>query len=71
MTNVTDGRKKHVFKFKGSVIRFGKVIDTYQAATYAISERKAKANLLARYKEEHNMALNTALDLVGKFEMEG
>lgn len=60
------------FTYEGPVLDgFGHMIErNWHAQTLANSQRKARSNLMYRYKKENNMALHCRIDLPGKFSFE-
>lgn len=64
--------EKYCFTYCGPVLNnFGTVIDTcWKAETYAVTEKKAKSNLMFRYKQERNMIPNVKITLPNKLRKE-
>lgn len=58
------------YSYRGPVMEFDRcVADHWEGSTYAVSEKKARANLIFRYKQEHYLVLNTKISLPGKIIM--
>ena len=56
--------------YNGPVIEFEKCIaNHWEASTYAISEKKARNNLIFRFKQETHRAPYTKISLPGKINM--
>lgn len=56
--------------YSGPVKEFDYIISNkWEAETYAVSEKKARANLIYRYKREHGKAQATKITLPGKLVM--
>lgn len=62
---------KKLYKYEGAVTSFGSVIDHWEGRTQAESESKAKANLMFQYKRnpDHNLTINSKIELPGKLEV--
>lgn len=60
--------RKHIFTYSSSVTDgFGREIThRWEADTIAISEKKARANLIYRFKKEHGLANTAKIILPGK-----
>lgn len=58
------------FAYDGPVLEFDKcVANRWQASTYAPSDKKARSNLVYRFKKENNRAPNAKISLPGKIVM--
>jgi hypothetical protein len=57
--------KQNIYSYNGPVMMFGRVIDHWTGETMAVSERKAKSNLIFRYKKEKGYAMNSKISLPG------
>ena len=44
----------------------GPVMEWVKSTTYAVSEKKARSNLVYRFKKQHNRLPNTRITLPGK-----
>lgn len=56
--------------YNGPVMEFEKCIaDHWEASTYAISEKKARSNLIFRFKKETSRMPYTKIALPGKITM--
>lgn len=59
-------KAKKPFSYEGPVLYLGNVIQRYWcAATYAVSDKKARSNLVYQYKVEHGLPINASIDLPG------
>lgn len=57
----------HLYSYDGPVKEFDDIISNrWQATTYAISEKKARSNLVYRYKREHGKTPSALIKLPGK-----
>lgn len=55
------------YTYKGPVMEFDRcVANTWEASTYAVSESKARSNLIYRFKKATNRLPNTKITLPGK-----
>ena len=55
------------YKYEGPVMMFDKVVShNWADETYAISEKKARVNLMYRYNKEHKQIPSTKISLPGK-----
>jgi hypothetical protein len=55
------------YTYDGPVTEFDKEISfRWQGSTYAMSETKAKSNLIYQFKKKYNRAPNTKINLPGK-----
>lgn len=59
-----------VYRYKGPVTQFGKIKENeWEGKTQATSEKKAKSNLMFRYKNKNGLALNAKIELPGELEI--
>ena len=59
-------KTKKTFAFVGAVVCDGIAIERgYKAETWAVSAKKALANLIYRYRTEHDIPKSKKLELVG------
>ena len=60
------------YTYEGPVVEDGMYYHTYRwrASTLAVSEKKARANLVYRYKKEHNIFQGVGITLPGKLVVE-
>ena len=59
-------KMKQPYTYEGSVLYLGKVIQqNWYATTYAVSDKKARSNLIYKYKIEHELPMNALIDLPG------
>lgn len=57
----------NLYSYDGPVKEFDDIISSrWQATTYAVSEKKARSNLVYRYKKEHKKTPNAMIKLTGK-----
>ena len=57
----------HQYIYEGPVTVFGRCINNYwYGFTYAVSERKARANLEYQYKKQTGKSPNAKVELPGK-----
>lgn len=57
----------HRYTYDGPVTEFGKCIESHwKAATYAVSESKARSNLAYQFKMEYGKTRNSKISLPGK-----
>ena len=55
------------YLYDGPVMMFDRCIsDHWQGCTYAVSEKKAKSNLIYQFKKSNNRMPNTKVSLPGK-----
>ena len=55
-----------LYSYEGPVMQFDKCIQGWWSAkTWAISKKKARANLLYRYKNDHGYSKTAAIELPG------
>ena len=60
------------YRYRGPVKEFDNIINSrWDATTYAVTEAKAKSNLVYRYKREHGKAADCKITLPGKIELIG
>lgn len=60
---------RYVYNYRGPVLKYDELIDHWwEAETTAESAKKARSNLIYRYKKEHDMASNIKISLPGKLE---
>lgn len=60
------------YSYNGPVMEFDRCIaDRWKGETVAVSEKKAKANLIFRYKQENGKATNARISLPGKLTVVG
>lgn len=60
------------YRYCGPVKEFDDIINSrWDATTYAVTEAKAKSNLVYRYKREHGKAADCKITLPGKLETIG
>lgn len=58
------------YSYCGPVMEFDRcVADHWEGSTYAVSEKKARANLIFRYKQENYLMPNAKVSLPGKIIM--
>ncbi len=58
------------YQYNGPVMRFDQCVDhKWKATTIAVSEAKAKSNLIYRYKKENGLAPNAKVSLPGKLKL--
>ena len=58
------------YSYDGPVREFDTCINLrWKASTYAPSEKKARSNLVYRYKKEHGKSANANIKLTGKIVM--
>lgn len=56
-----------LYSYDGPVMMFDKCIaDRWVDTTYAVSEKKARSNLVYKYKMKHNLVPNTKVTLPGE-----
>lgn len=59
---------EQVYEFKGAVLLFDRIVaSNYTATTTAPSMRKARSNLVYRYKRDNGYAKTAKISLTGKF----
>ena len=62
---------KRLFFYNGPVKSFDVTVnDDWYGYTWAVSERKAKANLAHQYKREHGLSADAKITLPGELELE-
>lgn len=58
------------YYYNGPVMEFGRcVASNWKASTLAVSEKKARSNLVFRYKRENGKAPTAKISLPGKITM--
>lgn len=58
------------YSYDGVVKEFDTIISNrWRGSTYAISEKKARSNLIYRYKREHGKSPDSKVTLPGKLVM--
>ena len=58
------------YSYDGVVKEFGTIISNrWRGSTYAASEKKARSNLIYRYKREHGKSPDSKITLPGKLVM--
>lgn len=64
--------EKQLYVYEGVVKEFDNIISRdWKGSTYAVSEKKAKSNLIYQYKKAHNKVASVKITLPGKVEMVG
>lgn len=59
-------RQKDLYTYEGPVMSFGNCICRhFTLTTYAVSEAKARSNIMYQFKKQNNMALGTKIELPG------
>lgn len=62
----------NLYSYDGPVKEFDDIISNrWQATTYAVSEKKARNNLVYRYKKEHGKTANSMIKLTGTIKLVG
>lgn len=60
----------NLYTYDGPVMEFERCIhNRWHASTYAVSEKKARSNLIYQYKKSHNKTPNSKISLPGKVVM--
>lgn len=60
------------YSYNGPVMEFDRCIaDRWKGETVAVSEKKAKSNLIFRYKQENGKTANARISLPGKLTIIG
>ena len=60
------------YRYCGPVKEFDDIINSrWDATTYAVTEAKAKSNLVYRHKREHGTAADSKITVTGKLELIG
>lgn len=55
------------YTYNGPVMEFDRCVSyNWKGTTYAVSEKKAKSNLVYQYKKQNNRAVTTKISLPGK-----
>jgi hypothetical protein len=58
------------YSYEGPVVSFGRCIEhNWYGSTYAVSEKKARANLEYQYKKQTGRAPNSKVELPGKITL--
>lgn len=58
------------YSYSGPVMEFERCVsEHWEGTTYAVSEKKARANLVYRFKQETYRTYNTKISLPGKIVM--
>lgn len=58
------------YTYNGPVMIFGRcVASTWYGSTYAISEKKARSNLVYQYKQQAGLAATAKVELPGKITL--
>lgn len=58
------------YSYDGPVLEFGRCIaNRWSASTCAVSESKARSNLIYQFKKKHNRIAGTKISLPGKITM--
>jgi hypothetical protein len=61
-----------LYSYNGPVCEFDKIVSNrWEAQTYAVSEAKARANLVFRFKKETGRVPRSKITLPGKLVVEG
>lgn len=58
-----------VYIYSGPVMKFGKWIGNWTGETSAVSEKKAKSNLIYQYKTKYGLLPSAKIDLPGKVRL--
>lgn len=59
--------EKHLYSYNGPVTQFGKLVcNKWSGETMAVSEKKAKSQLIYRFKTQHGLLPNTKVEFPGK-----
>lgn len=60
----------HLYTYEGPVRSFDDIrANRWKGETHAVSEGKARVNLIYQYKREHGLSMNTKITLPGKIKM--
>ena len=60
----------HLYTYEGPVRSFDDIrANRWKGETYAVSEGKARVNLIYQYKREHGLSMNTKITLPGKIKL--
>lgn len=60
----------NLYLYEGPVTAFGKMItNRWKSSTYAVSDKKAKSNLMYKYKKQNNYTANAKIELPGLLVM--
>lgn len=58
------------YTYDGPVVAFDKcIVNRWRASTYAVSESKARSNLMYQFKKQNNRMPNCKISLPGKIIM--
>ena len=58
-----------LYSYDGPVMKFDTCIQqSWSARTFAVSEKKARSNLVYRYKKEHGFTSNASIKLPGELK---
>lgn len=61
---------KNLYVYSGPVMEFDKlIVNKWTAKTYAVSESKARSNLVYQFKKETNRLPTSKIKLLGKIEL--
>lgn len=56
-----------LYLYDGPVTQFGEVIARdWKASTRAVSQKKARCNLIYQYKKQHNLSADSRVELLGE-----
>ena len=60
----------NLYLYDGPVTVFGTTVRRrWKASTYAVSDRKAKSNLMYKYKKQNNLVATSKIELPGEIIM--
>lgn len=60
------------YSYDGPVLEFGKcIVNRWKGATYAISESKARSNLVYQFKKNNNRLATAKISLPGEIKKVG
>lgn len=60
----------NLYRYSGPVMEFNRcVCNRWEDSTYAVSEKKARSNIIYHYKIAHNKTPNSKITLSGKIEL--
>jgi hypothetical protein len=63
--------EEQVYRYNGPVICFGRCIaNKWSSETFAVSEKKAKSNLIFQFKKQNGLLPGTIITLPGKLNSE-
>ena len=61
----------HKYTYDGPVMEFDRLIaDHWRGETMALSEKKARSNLIYQFKKQNSRIVGTKITLPGKIKME-